>query len=289
MKILFSELPKQNWWGKGTPVYENNWAMTDGVIPDQEIVLREYNQILQTLQKFAEVEIIPFPAELDTNQLYKHDAIFIRDTFVSNQKGEMVISNFSEKKRQPEIEHVKKYLEEKNYKLHALSEDTNIEGGECYFAKQENILFSGVSRSNRKGVEEAGKLLRVSETLIVETNAFHMDTVFTIILDKSGKLSGVIACLKLIKNADAIRQFTKSHNIELIEIDPIDSIDFDGKGKLSVNCLALPGVLLGGDKFVTTGVEEKIQSLGIDHVITPTSQFLFSAAGYHCLTNELMS
>ncbi len=287
MKILLSGLPEFDWWGKGTPAYENNWAMQEGIIPNQKVVVEEYKEILANLRKFAEIEIIPFPPELDTNQLYKHDAIFIRDSFISNQKGKVVLTNFSEKDRQVETEHVKTYLQNEGYDIYTLSKDAFMEGGEYYFSKNDNILFSGISRGNRKGVNETAKHLEVDEVLIVETDAFHMDTVFTIMLGNDGKLSGIIVCLELIKNKDEIIGFAKKHNIQLIEIDPIDSIDFDGKGKLSVNCLALPGVLLGGHKFLTPGGEEKIAGLGINHSVTPITQFLHSAGGYHCLTNEL--
>lgn len=287
MKILISGLPESNWWGKGTPVYENNWSMEEGIIPNQKLVEEEYAQILENLRKFAEIEIIPFPPELDTDQQYKHDAVFVRDAFISNQKGKVVLTNFSEKDRQVETEHLGKYLHNNGFDIHTLSQDAYMEGGEYYFSKKDNILFSGISRSNRLGVEETAKHLEVDEVLIVETDAFHMDTVFTIMLDDEGKLTGIIACLKLIKNKDEITEFAKKQNIHLLEIEPIDSIDFDGKGKLSVNCLALPGVLLGGHKFLTPGVEEKVAELGINHSITPITQFLHSAGGYHCLTNEL--
>jgi N-dimethylarginine dimethylaminohydrolase len=289
MKILISELPKSNWWGKGSEAYDNDWAMEEGVIPNHQQVLIEYKSFAENLQKYAEIDIIPFPDELDINNLYKHDAIFIRDSFISNQKGEMVIANFSERKRQIERDHVRDYLQKNGYRTFELADDAYMEGGEYYFSKNDNTLFSGISRSNKKGVEETAKLLGVKEVLIVETDAFHMDTVFTIILDKSGLLCGLIACPKLIKNMDIIREFVKKNNIELIEIDPIDSIDFDGKGKISVNCLPLPGVLLSGNEFLTQGVEEKIKKLGVTHSVTPITQFLHSAGGYHCLTNELFS
>ena len=38
MKILISHLPKHKWWGHGTPIYENNPAMKEGVVPNQELV-----------------------------------------------------------------------------------------------------------------------------------------------------------------------------------------------------------------------------------------------------------
>jgi len=41
MKILISKLPENAWWGHGPPIYENNPAMKEGVVPNQEIVAVE--------------------------------------------------------------------------------------------------------------------------------------------------------------------------------------------------------------------------------------------------------
>ena len=38
MRILVSQLPKNKWWGHGTPSYKNNPVMKEGLIPDQELV-----------------------------------------------------------------------------------------------------------------------------------------------------------------------------------------------------------------------------------------------------------
>ena len=38
MKILISHLPKHKWWGHGTPIYKDNPAMKQGMIPNQELV-----------------------------------------------------------------------------------------------------------------------------------------------------------------------------------------------------------------------------------------------------------
>ncbi|GIS26914.1 MAG: hypothetical protein CM15mP127_12870 [Gammaproteobacteria bacterium] len=38
MKILISHLPKNKWWGHGTPIYKDNPAMRQGIVPNQELV-----------------------------------------------------------------------------------------------------------------------------------------------------------------------------------------------------------------------------------------------------------
>ena len=51
-----------------------------------------------------EVVEIDFPYFLDkkNNEQRQHDFVFVRDLFVSNQNGKMIISKFSEKARQDE-------------------------------------------------------------------------------------------------------------------------------------------------------------------------------------------
>lgn len=291
MKILFSDLPKFNWWETGVPFYENNLAMKianeSKIIPDQKKVLQEYNNCLTALKTNTSLIVKAFPPELDANALNKHDAIFVRDSFISNQKGTFVISNFSEKDRLPESIAMKDYLLQKEYTVHTLSDNAYAEGGEFYYVLQDNILFAGVSRNNLLGIHETAKYLEVKTLVIIESDCFHLDTICTIMLDKKGYLCGIIACLELIKNKEELMNFVKDRHIPLITIQQIDAIGYDGKGKISVNCLAVPGILIGGNKFITPGVEEKIQALEIKHVVTPITQFLYSGGGVHCLTNEL--
>ena len=287
MKISFTNLPKFPWWGVGTPAYENNLAMNLGAIPDQQKVQKEHAKAIKTLQKYATLEIFPFPEQLDTNGLNKHDFVFTRDAFISDQKGSVVISNFAERQRQPEAEQMARCLEENGYKINRLSENAFAEGGEFYYIPKDDLLFAGICRNNIHGISQTARLLNIKNIQIIESDSFHLDTVFTILVDKTGHLSAILVCLDLIKNEQNIISFASKRNIPLIEVLPIDTIDNDGKGKISVNCLPIPGVLIGGDRFETLGVEEKIERLGIRHVITDVSQFKLSGGGIHCLVNEL--
>ena len=287
MKISFTFLPHYPWWGSGTPAYKNNLAMKVGAFPDQKTVEKEHIGVLKTLQQYTDVETFPFPQELDANGLNKHDFVFSRDSFISNQRGEVVISNFSERERQAEAEQMALYLKDKGYSVYRLNNSAFAEGGEFYYCLKDDLLFAGISRNNIHGISETARLLGIENVQIVESDSFHLDTVFSLLLDKGGYLIGIIACLELIKNSKSIEQFAKKRGIELIDILPIDTIGTDGKGKIAVNCLPLPGVLIGGDKFDTPGVEAKIRNLGLECVIIPVSQFRLSGGGIHCLVNEL--
>lgn len=89
MKILFSRLPDNPWWGHGTPMYENNPAMKEGVVPNQELVEIEMYLLNKLFGKLpVETIEIDFPAILDQHHfdLRKHDFVFVRDLFISNQQ-----------------------------------------------------------------------------------------------------------------------------------------------------------------------------------------------------------
>lgn len=282
-----SSLPVSDWWGRGTPVYENNWSMTLGKIPDPQISRTEHAAVVEAVKNNSELKIIPFPNKLDTKKVYKHDAVFVRDSFISNQKGSIVMSNYKAKERQIETEHLKNLLLQNNFRIHTLSENAYAEGGEFYFVADENILFAGISRNNKKGITETAKYLSVTKLFIVKSQAYHLDTVLTILLNKNGKLIGIIACLALIQNSTELKKFADMLHIPVIDILPYDAIDYEGMGKIAVNCLPLPGVLIGGETFDTPGLEKKLRQMKINHIINPVTQFHLSGGGTHCLTNEL--
>ena len=153
MKIIISNLPKNSWWGEGTPKYDDNPAMNLGVKPNQNILMEEWSGLKKTLLSMpCSLEIIPFPNTLDSNNSsnWKHDYIFIRDLFISNQKGDVVIARFRAKERQAEEEIIEDWLNKQSLKVHTLPHNKNyyMEGGEFYFCKNENILFAGNSRNN---------------------------------------------------------------------------------------------------------------------------------------------
>lgn len=288
MKILVSDLPRSPWWGSGMPHYQNNWAMVAGTVPDQKLVDNEHQALIDNLKKAADVVIVPFPEVFDTGEDTEHDYVFVRDTFISNQRGEAVLSNFSERHREPEVEISRKMLENLGVKLYTVSDDAYAEGGEFYYCATEEILFAGLCRNNKKGVEEVAKFLNVKNLCIVETDAFHLDTIFTTLIDKTGKTVAVLTCPAQIKNWSHVAEFLQKQSISLIEIYIEDTIGRPEKvGLMATNCLNLPGILIGGAIFGTRGVEEKIQSFGINRMISPVTQFQLSGGGVHCLTNEL--
>lgn len=288
MKILLSELPISPWWGKGMPHYQNNIFMKKGTIPDQNIVNNEYRQFRYMLENITEVVSIPFPDILDTYRHYKHDFVFVRDHFISDQQGMAVMSNFSEIHRQEETEVTSFVLKSLGMKVYSLSTDAYAEGGDFHFHPQTKILFAGTVRNNRKGVLQTAKLLRAKKVCIIESRAFHLDSLFSPVIDKNNTLIAVITSPEGIHNWNEVRTFLQYNSIQILHIPLHDCIGSPlYHGSLAVNCLILPGILIGCCAFTNPAVEKKLKSFGIHHEITPTTQFRLSGGSIHCLTNEL--
>ncbi|MBC8256392.1 MAG: hypothetical protein H8E85_03705 [Candidatus Marinimicrobia bacterium] len=295
MKIYISALPHNPWWGEGTPQYKDNPAMVEGTIPNQTLVEQEWKHLKESLDKASNgYEVIPFPVKLDSVDFgtLKHDFVFVRDLFISNLKGEVVIARFREKERQAEEEIIEDWLNHNHIKTHNLPFDKDyfVEGGEFSFCPNENILFAGLSRNNTSGNAKTAELLNVDELVELKAKAFHLDTVFTPVMNKQNELCLVIACTQLLEN-DSIQQlqtFTKHRGIQLLDIPPSEAIGIGNQlGSFAVNCLPLPGILLGSAPFISKSVNLAFAEHNINHSIVPLTQFRLSGGSVHCLTNEL--
>ena len=73
MKVAISKLPKNPWWGTGIIGYKDNPAMISGKIPDQSLLVKERENLIDIL-KNNNIEVIQlsFPEQLD-NKKYGHD------------------------------------------------------------------------------------------------------------------------------------------------------------------------------------------------------------------------
>jgi N-dimethylarginine dimethylaminohydrolase len=295
MKILISHLPKHNWWGHGTPIYKNNPAMKQGMVPNQELVEIEMYMMTQLFNRLPfEVVEINFPNFLDKHNKEdrQHDFVFVRDLFVSNQNGRVIISKFSEKARQVESDIMEIMLDSMGYETVRIPDTINAtaEGGEFYYCSGKKILFSGVCRNNVKGAEWVAQEFNVNELVIMKSNVFHLDTIFTPVINKDNELAAMIACTALMEKDSIInlKSFAKRLSVELVEVDPEDSIGtVDQLGEFAVNCCPLPGYLIGPTRFRSLKVNQLLKELDVMHITVPTTQFRLSGGAVHCLTNEL--
>ena len=295
MKIIISSLPNNPWWGNGTPQYEDNPAMVLGTQPNQELLEREWKALSQMLtEKSLALDIIPFPSKLDgmNSKKWKHDFVFVRDLYVSNQKGDVVIARFREKERQGEVKIIEEWLMDQDVNVHTLPNDDYhfIEGGEFYYCSNENILFAGESRNSRKGNEKTAELLDVEELVILRSNSFHLDTLCTPVFNSDNQLCLLIACTALLEKESVyqLKKLMHNRNIPLLEIPPEEAIGTTDKlGSFAVNCLPLPSQLIGAAEFKSETVRTALIEHNITHSVVSLTQFHLSGGSVHCLTNEL--
>ena len=66
MKVAISSLPQSPWWGEGIISYEDNPFMKNGVIPNQALLIKERDNLINILKR-NEIEVIefPFPEKLE--------------------------------------------------------------------------------------------------------------------------------------------------------------------------------------------------------------------------------
>lgn len=296
MKIFITSLPENDWWGNGTPQYADNPAMVKGTKPNQSLLNQEWEKLKHTLTLTdKEVEVIPFPSALDGENpiVWKHDYVFFRDLYVTNLKGDVVLARFREQERQAEVETVEIHLSEKNnLTIYHLPDESDcfMEGGELYYCPMENILFAGESRNSRKGNTYTAQLLQAEELMVLKSKGFHLDTVFTPVFDPTGKLCACIVCMELLEaeSADKLLSFCRKRSIKILSIRPEEAIGSNGNlGSFAVNCLPLPGLLIGCAPFQDKSVRAFLAENAVRHITTPLTQFRLSGGSVHCLTNEL--
>ena len=292
MKIVLSKLPSSGWWANGIPKYKDNPAMVEGAIPDIELLYKERKSLIASIVSTGiEVVELDFPDELDQYER-KHDFVFIRDPFISDQNGLAIILRAGEPQRRIENRLVKRCLEHLELEIVEMPDKAGMraDGGEFYFCKKNNVLFSGLKRNTSRGVEFVAERLNVNELVILEGEGFHLDTFFTPVLNKSGCICSVVACTAIMKteSKSALYKFADDLDIPVFEIPPNDAIGTKSKvGSFATNALPLPGALIHPSPFSNPDIDKRIMKMGVDVVINPTSQFQLSGGSVHCLTNEL--
>ena len=292
MKIAISSLPKKPWWSDGIIGYKDNPFMKNGTVPNQNLLIKERLNLIATLKK-NKIEVIefPFPKILEESK-FGHDYVFMRDSFISDLNGNVLMLKFAEKKREAETEIVANELEKLNFNLKELPAKKNIlaEGGEFYFCPEDKLLFSGINRNTIAGAEYVASFLNANELILIDTPSFHLDTVFTTVFDKQGTLSAMIVCKELItkdsfKNLEKISIELNAHIITIPAKDSIGTDDY--LGSLAVNSFCAPGLLISSSHYSDFSVGKKLEILGVKTEVCPVSQFQLSGGSVHCLTNEL--
>ena len=292
MNIIISELPSKNWWGEGIPNYPDNIAMQPGIVPNQKVLNYERKHLINIL-KNNDVKIIEtkYPKTLN-GKTPNHDFVFIRDQFISDLNGNVIILNIRQQNRVDETSFVYKILENLNINIIEMPKNKKMyaEGGEFYFCEKESLLFSGLNRNSIKGAEKIAELMNVEELITIKTNAFHLDTIFSPVFNSLNQLCAIIICLELVeyKSKLDLLNWVKNKGITLLDIDPEDSIGYKSNlGSLAVNSLPLPGILISPNSFSNSNVKKELKKLKIKSIISPTSQYMLSGGSIHCITNQI--
>ena len=286
-------------WHKGYPVHQGEteasinfatlYANKKGIIPDQELLRREWLDFVGTLlQAGFHLNIIPFPAELNRPDSLYHDAVFIRDGGLIF-RGIWIKSRFSVKDRIFEGEFHSRLIESKLGKtVVSLPEGAFLEGGDVnYFETAHgSYYFGGLSRSNKQGHDFVREIIRPDNYILVESEGYHLDTVFTPVVTADNRLAALIVAGEGIKPGSMER--IRSLGIQVLEVSAQDSSGAgETLGDYAVNALIAPGIMINSSRFETPGVEEALQKLGIERYVAPLTSFKYAGGSVHCLTNEI--
>jgi len=292
MKIVLSKLPESGWWKNGVPKYNDNPAMKQGEIPNMSLLVKERDYLIKAINEEGhEIIELDFPKQLDGKNP-NHDFIFIRDPFISNQDGKVIILRAGEPARRTENKIVKKILEQLQVNLCEMPNKSGwqADGGEFFYCANNKVLFSGLQRNTQKGVDFVAEELNVNEVVLLKGEGFHLDTFFTPALNKDGHIVALIICEKILnpQSKKNLFNYADNNNIPIFNIPENDALGTKRKtGKFAVNALPLPGILFRPDYFSNPIIDEQLSELGIKVKITPTSQFQLSGGSVHCVTNEL--
>ncbi len=292
MQILISKLPSSGWWQNGIPKYDDNPAMVEGAVPDLKILHKERSNLISIIKENGyEIIEIDFPEELDGKNP-KHDFVFIRDPFISDQNGTAIILRAGEKSRRIENHSIKTSLENLGMKIKEIPDLPGVraDGGEFYFCAKEKILFSGLQRNTEAGAHYVAEALNVNKMIKLKGRGYHLDTFFSPCLDIDGKIVALIVCESILNNNSkkTLYDFANRKNIPLFDIPANDAIGTSKElGSFAANALPLPGVLIRPNYFSDPSIDKKLEDIGIKIIVASTSQFQLSGGSVHCITNEL--
>ena len=286
-------------WFKGYPVHKGEtetsvnfatlYAKEHGIVPDQDLLRREWLNFVDTLLLAGfHLHIIPFPAELNRPDSLYHDAVFIRDGGLIF-RSIWIKGRFSVKDRITEGEFHTRLVSSKLCKtVITPPKDAFLEVGDINFLMTAggSYYFGGLSRSNRKGHDFARDIVRPDNYILIESEGYHLDTVFTPVVTADNRLAALIVASESIRPKSMAK--IRALKVPVIEVSAHDSSGAgEDLGNYAVNALIAPGVMVNCSVFSTPGVEAKLRKLGIERYVAPLTSFKYAGGSVHCLTNEV--
>ncbi len=286
-------------WHKGYPVHMGEtessinfatlYAHKQGIIPDQDLLRREWLNFVDTLLTAGfQLHIVPFPDELNRPDSLYHDAVFIRDSGMIF-RSIWIKARFSVQDRILEGDYHSNLIETKLGKtVVTLPADALLEGGDINYLEtiHGTYYFGGLSRSNRAGHDFVREIIRPDNYILIESEGYHLDTVFTPVVNVENKMVALIVTANMLSPESMKR--LQALNVPIIEVSATDSSGFEAElGDYAVNALIAPGIMVNSSHFKTPGVEERLKALGIQRYVTPLTSFRYAGGSVHCLTNEV--
>tara|TARA_A100000164_G_scaffold31527_1_gene24310 strand:+ start:458 stop:1342 length:885 start_codon:yes stop_codon:yes gene_type:complete len=287
IKISISSLPQNGWWNNGIVAYHDNDMMSNGAIPNQDLLKKEHDNLTAVLQKYSlDTIIIPFGKEIEINK--KYDFVFMRDHFLCNTNKDIVMCNMKLSERMNEGKYVISTLNDLQYKVSFLGENCIAEGGEFFFLPKENILLAGQGRNNLMGAEQMAEKLKISNLHIIHSSGYHLDTSISPIFNNEYDCIGLICAKEVFSDNEInnLRSICRSNQWELIEIEHQD-INASLSFRTAMNGLTLPGLFIGSKNLNQKQISDFALSNNIIFDYANVSQFNLSGGSVHCLTNEL--
>ena len=288
IKIALSALPKNDWWGSGIIAYPDNDMMVNGAQPNQSVLEHEYSKLVTLIEHIGlETVTVPFSDALEKAE--KFDFIFMRDHFLCNKNKKIVMCNMRLEERLDEGKFVIEKMQQSGYKVNYLpTQDCLAEGGEFFYLPKENILLAGLCRNNLKGTESMAELMEVDQLHIIQSDGYHLDTAICPIFNDKYDCIGINCAREVFdnKNYNILRNICKKHSWKLLDIENQD-MKKSLVARSAMNCLTLPGLLLGTSPIKNTNVMDFAHQNNIQMHVANVSQFNLSGGSVHCLTNEL--
>ncbi len=288
-------------WYRGYPVHRGKtessmnfatlYAQENGIVPDQDLLRAEWlNFVDMLLLAGFHLHIVPFPDNLNRPDSLYHDAVFIRDAGLM-YRGIWIKSRFSVVDRALEGEHHTELIARKFHKtILTLPEGAYLEGGDVNFFETEagSYYFGGLSRSNQAGHDFVRQIIQPDHYVLVDSEGYHLDTVFTPVIDVENRLCALIVTAGMM--SDRTLGEMDQLDVPILECGPLDSSGEGEKlGQYAINALVAPGILVNSAAFETGGIEEELSKLEICRFVAPLTSFRYAGGSVHCLTNEIYS
>jgi len=195
--------------------------------------------------------------------------------FVANaglpMKDKFILSNFTHKERQGEVEFFRKYFSKK-FEVIELPEDIKFEGqGDAFFVGKKLFIGNGFRSSEKAGdyikeyLPDDYKIIKLN---LINQNFYHLDTAIAYIGDDN------FLVVKSAFSDDSLEILKRQGNLIFLS-------DEDAKNFAANNIIYKENIILND---ATPELEKKLNDLDLNVIKKNTSEFLKSGGSVRCLS-----